>query len=95
MLHKVPVICSALQEDGRGKHTNRICAIKEDAVETVKQHIKSFPRFRSHYSLRDNSHKTYITPVNRVEDMYRLRCKKCKGNNTVPGKSFHVSLRFQ
>jgi hypothetical protein len=39
--------CS-LKVDGRGKHTNRIHAVKEDVVEILKQHIRSFPRYRSH-----------------------------------------------
>jgi hypothetical protein len=72
--------------DGRGKHTDRIHAIKEDSVKTVKQHIRYFPRYRSHYNLRDNPHKTYINSVNIVEDMYRLYCKKCEENNVVPVK---------
>jgi hypothetical protein len=72
--------------DSRGKHTNRIHAVKEDVVETVKQHIRFFPRYRSHYSLRDNPHKTYITSVNSVEDMCRLYCKRCEESNVVPAK---------
>ena len=58
--------------DGRGKH-----AIKNDDIETAKQHrpIRSFPRYRSHYSLRDNPHKSYITSLTSVENMYRLYCK--------------------
>jgi hypothetical protein len=84
-----------LKVDGMGKHTNRIHSVKEDAVATVKQHIRSCPRYRSHYSLRDNPHKTYITSVNNMEDMYRLYCEKCEESNVVPFKRFHVSVYFQ
>lgn len=56
---------------GTGRQTKRIHAVKEDVVETMEQCIGSSLRYSLHGSQRDNSHKTYTTSVNSVEDMYR------------------------
>lgn len=63
--------------DQRGKHGNHRTVPSELLVE-VRQHIESFPRYRSHYCRRDSIHRMYFSPGLNLNLMYNLYVEKCK-----------------
>ena len=38
----------------------------------IREHINSFPRYKSHYSRKDNPNHQYLTPSLSLSKMYRL-----------------------
>lgn len=62
--------------DKRGKYTPRPNAIPADVIEKVKQHVESFPRQRSHYSISENLHREYLPENLSIAEMYRLYVEK-------------------
>ena len=61
--------------DKRGRHTpgNKT---PEDDLHFVKEHIRSFPQYQSHYSRADNPHRQYLSPELTITKMYRLYRQK-------------------
>ena len=47
-------------EGGRGKHTNNP-EVPQEHIDTIKEHIRMFPSYESHYS-RSNSDTKYLSP---------------------------------
>ena len=43
----------------------------------VKEHIESFPKYRSHYSRKDNPHRSYLSPTLSTSKMFELYKTKC------------------
>ena len=62
--------------DKRGKYSPRPNAVPKEAIEKVKQHIESFPRDRSHYSISENVHREYLPENLSIAEMYGLYVKK-------------------
>ena len=50
----------------------------------VKNHIKSFPKFKSHYSREHNPHKQYLDSSLTVNKMYELYVEHCKTQQRIP-----------
>lgn len=63
--------------DGRGKHEARKC-ISEELITDVREHIKSFPAFESHYAREDNPNKKYLNPELNMAKIYDLYLEKCR-----------------
>ena len=68
--------------DQRGRHSawNKLA---ETDTNFVKQHIKSFPTFKSHYSRKDTE-KDYLSPDLNLSIMYRLYEDLCKEKQRKP-----------
>ncbi|KAI4463263.1 dna-directed rna polymerases i ii and iii subunit rpabc2 [Holotrichia oblita] len=49
------------KQDGRGRHGNRANKISDEIVAQIDEHIRSFPRRRSHYSRSDNEKRYYLS----------------------------------
>ena len=64
--------------DQRGRHKpgNKT---KPDTVDSVVAHINSFPRYKSHYSRKDNPHRQFLNPY--IQKMYQLYKEKCEREN--------------
>ena len=64
--------------DERGRHTpgNKV---DEDDIAFIKQHIKSFPCYLSHYSRHNNPHS--LSSELSVSKMYHLYKEKCREAN--------------
>ena len=54
--------------------------VKEEKIEWIREHIKSFPTYRSHYGERSSS-RQYLAPNLNVSKMYALFVDKCRGEN--------------
>lgn len=87
--------------DQRGKHEpgNKT---KNETVDAIKVHIKSFPRYKSHYSRKDNPNREFLTPSLTLQTMYRLYKDRCEQDNTRPASEWiyrkvfneHFNLSF-
>lgn len=66
--------------DRRGRHppANKT---SDDATEKVKAHIELFPRYKSHYSRKDNPNRYFLSPDLSVQVMHGLYKKKCDESN--------------
>lgn len=62
----------SLHMDQRGKHKTKRCDI-----ERVKEHVGSFPKYRSRYSRHDNPNRCYLSPELPVAKVYQLYKDKC------------------
>ena len=62
--------------DQRGKHKNRPHAISEEAKRKIREHIKTFPRRKSHYSRADNRKREYLNEGLSISRMYLLYLEK-------------------
>lgn len=49
------------RQDQRGRHTPANKTKEEDLAD-IRQHISSFPKYKSHYSREDNPHREYLSP---------------------------------
>lgn len=77
--HRVNSIASNLKTgdltpkpDGRGRHTTRPNKKTAKTIAQVDEHIRSFPRRRSHYSRSDNQKRYYLSAELNITKMYRL-----------------------
>ena len=63
--------------DRRGRHSpfNKTA---DDKMQFVKDHIKSFPKYHSHYSRKQNPNKQYLSPSLDLAKMYKLYKAKCE-----------------
>ena len=61
--------------------TNKTSASR---VQYVKEHIESFPKYRSHYSRKDNPNHHYLSPSLSLSKMYNLYKDKCTEENQQP-----------
>ena len=62
--------------DERGKHSNRPHAISEELKRKVREHIKSFPCRKSHYSRTDNKKKRYLPENLSIARMHQMYVSK-------------------
>jgi len=65
-----------LSGDERGRHHNRPKKVPEEAKEKVREHIKSFPQRKSHYSQKDNRKRKYLSENLSISRMYDLYLEK-------------------
>ena len=56
-------------EDGRGKHDNHT-AVDSEIKDLVREHNKSLPTRQSHYSRKDNSERTFLSPDLSISRLY-------------------------
>ena len=89
----------------RGKHSNRPKKITSSITKQVKEHIKSFPAMRSHYSRSKNKRRRYLSPLLSVAEMHRLYVEKYEGGvknsvvkyhyyNKVFNENFNLSFGY-
>lgn len=66
--------------DNRGRHTawNKTPV---DDMERVKEHIQSFPKYKSHYCRKDTE-REYLSPTLNLAKMFNLYQEKCDQENT-------------
>ncbi|CAH1983743.1 unnamed protein product [Acanthoscelides obtectus] len=66
--------------DQRGRHTpaNKI---SDNDIAIIKGHIKSFPKYSSHYSRVKNPHTKYLSGELSIHKMYNLYLQYCQENN--------------
>lgn len=76
-------ICAS---DGRGKHQNHQC-ISEVNRDVIREHIRKFPAYESHYS-RSHTAKKYLAPDQSISRMYRLYKKYCEEQTLAPQSEF-------
>lgn len=62
--------------DLRGKHDNRPTKISEDTDTKIREHILSFPKYKSHYSRNKNLKHYYLSPDLSVTKMHKLYLQK-------------------
>ena len=62
--------------DERGRHCNRPKKTTEEAKERIREHIKSFPHRKSHYSQKDNRKRKYLSENLSIARMYDLYLKR-------------------
>ena len=69
--------------DQRGRHepANKTT---HDRKEYVREHIKSFPIYRSHYSRSDNPNRHYLSPTLSLSMMFQLYKEKCTEDGRQP-----------
>lgn len=82
--------------DKRGKSTP-INKLNESQVETITQHINSFPAYESHYCRRDSSAK-YLSSDLSISKMYSLYCEEVETPISLAKYSeiFHtMNLKFK
>lgn len=57
--------------DKRGRHNKRANAISRETIDSIKEHINSFPRVESHY-LRKYTRREYLEENLNIHQMYTL-----------------------
>ena len=74
-----------IPKDKRGRHGQQP-KIAEVDLDNIRDHIKMFPAYESHYS-REKSAKKYLNSHLSIEHMYRLYEEHCEAKNIPPQKS--------
>ena len=77
---------SVVRADMRGRHGNRPNRTPVAALERVNEHIRSFPRYVSHYARDDNVHRAFLPSGLSVVKMYQLYSDKCVADGLEPVK---------
>lgn len=87
--------------DQRGRHPPPNKTSEAD-VDLIKEHILSFPHYRSHYSRANNPHRRYLSPDLTISKMYALYKEWCVQKECTPqsewmyrqvfNKSFNLSF---
>lgn len=62
--------------DGRGKHVRRPNKLPEGTDDKIREHILSFPKYKSHYSLKDNLNHYYLSPLLSIAKMHHMYLQK-------------------
>lgn len=62
--------------DNRGKHSNRPHSIPEERKDMVREHIRSMPRRKSHYSRNSNRRKEYLSEGLSIARMHQMYLEK-------------------
>ncbi|XP_050518265.1 uncharacterized protein LOC126892670 [Diabrotica virgifera virgifera] len=75
------------KKDQRGKHHNRPNKVLPEMVQSVHDHIRSIPKYVSHYSRIDNPNRVYINHDLSVSSLYKgYYIAWCKERNIIPVK---------
>lgn len=85
-----PDTCMPLPDKrGKGPSGNKI---KVEVVDFIKNHLESFPRYKSHYGERTSS-RQYLAPGLNLQKLYTLYIEKCQEHGKNPAKrSFYESV---
>ena len=62
--------------DKRGTHQNRANKLSENVIQQIDEHIRSFPKRRSHYGRIDNDKKYYLSSELNISKMHSLYLEK-------------------
>ena len=73
---------SGIHTDQRGRHTPHN-KTNPDTLKGVKEHIKKFTCYESHYSRQNNPNRMYLSPTLSIPKMYRLYKEHCSENDLV------------
>ena len=65
-----------IASDERGKHKSRPHSVPDEVKEKIREHIKLFPRRKSHYSRSSNRKREYLDEGLSISRMYRLYLEK-------------------
>lgn len=81
------------QTDRKGRHSpaNKM---QQSHVKFIEQHIKSFPKYSSHYSRIQNPNKKYLDSSLNLKKMYELYKEKCLDEKRVPVKLSYYRMIF-
>ena len=66
--------------DRRGHHEPQN-KISDQRKGFVREHIESFPKYRSHYSRKDNPNRSYLSPtlsIAKMFELYRIKCSEAE-----------------
>ena len=66
--------------DRRGHHEPKN-KISDQRKGFVREHIESFPKYRSHYSRKDNPNRSYLSPtlsIAKMFELYRIKCSEAE-----------------
>ena len=77
---------SVVRADMRGRHDNRPNRTPVAALERVDEHIRSFPRYVSHYARDDNVQREFLPSGLSVVKMYQLYSDNCVADGLEPVK---------
>lgn len=83
--HSEPSAC--IDRRGHRAPTNKI------DVSKVKEHIQSFPSYKSHYTRADAPNRRYLQSDLTIRKMYQLYLEKCREENLDPVKEkmyYHI-----
>lgn len=69
--------------DQRGRHEPKN-KTPDAVINVIKQHIESFPKYKSHYSRQDNPNKKYLSPELSISTMYSLYKEKMEKDAVDP-----------
>ena len=81
---KATTTSATAPQDMRGKHTSRPNKITPAMKKKVKDHIKSFPVMKSHYSRNKNKRRRYLSPLLSIVEMHRLYVQEHEGQVANP-----------
>ena len=56
---------------------------KPEVIDAIKAHVNSFPKYKSHYSHEDNSHRQFLSSSLTLQKMYLLYKEKCEQDGTT------------
>lgn len=81
-----------IEKDKRGLGPGK----KIDSVKRkqVTEHIKMFPKYRSHYSRNSNYKTRYLSPELNIKKMYDLYIKHCEEKKIIPVKHSYYRYIF-
>lgn len=68
--------------DLRGKHEPHN-KTRTSTIEHIRDFIKKFPAYQSHYSRKKNPHRLYLSPSLNLKIMYRLYLQSCNEQSPV------------
>lgn len=71
------------KQDQRGRHTPANKTREEDLA-VIRQHISSFPKYKSHYSRADSPQREYLSPDLSTAKMYALYREFCTSEGKQP-----------
>lgn len=71
--------------DKRGKASS-VNKINQETRNAVIQHIRMFPKYKSHYSRKDNMNTRYLSPDLNIAKLLKLYKEYCEENNHVAVK---------
>lgn len=83
--------------DGRGMHQNRPNRLPENIVAQIEEHIRSFPKRRSHYGRKDNSRKYYLAAHLNISKMHLLYLEKYEPDMyllKIDGHTIHPVVKY-
>lgn len=72
--------------DMRGRMPGSSRKTSDLQIKFIKEHIKSFPEYKSHYTRSHNPKRRYLNPELNVKKMFELYLQKCEESNISPVK---------